>query len=622
MKKIAFGTVLVFLLALGAVTVHAAPQSVSDWGALRQAVASAASGDCIVLAGDLEADGEIVIGKDITISGDGHSVRPQSGYQGRALVLKNAAVTIENTRFGGFSCKDGDGAAGGVLFAQNCSLKLLRCVFTDNSADNSGGVLYHSKGTLHITHCTFNSNKACTSGGTSGFGGAVFNDGTDMNVQNSVFTANSAGRYGGVVYATFNSQEQNNKVEFAGCTFEQNTANGGGGAVYALSGLQPLTVDACTFTQNSVTGAGAGGGAIAVRAPHTYISGSAFSENTSDGEGPALKMLSGDLYLDTVSFDHNTRGSTYEYGEDIALSYGYGVNRLALTVDGKPCEKSINIGDKAELFIGCDAKEAPFVIESSDASVVALQNVGQAYSVDGGYAAALTGESSGKAKITLREDRGKTYAVLDVSVSTVSSRCRITGISFKGIKDPLPVEVQGQAWTVEVPAKTDVTCLVPTIAFEGVSTSPRDGVPTDFSSPVTYTVTAQSGKKLAYQIAVHVKATALDITGLPENLIVYAGGKYTLKASIPGGQWSYYAPAATAETDGDILTLEPCNAGGGWVEYEVMTGDGMKNLRREFTVIPALLPVAGQSLDGIALLIVFAALCILALKLLPKVPES
>ncbi|NLT16117.1 MAG: hypothetical protein GXY11_00670, partial [Clostridiales bacterium] len=65
------------------------------------------------------------------------------------------------------------------------------------------------------------------------------------------------------------------------------------------------------------------------------------------------------------------------------------------------------------------------------------------------------------------------------------------------------------------------------------------------------------------------------------------------------------------------LVLTPCNAGGGWVEYEVRTGGGTERLRVDYTVVPSLLPVTGQSRDGIALLMLGAALCAAALKALP-----
>ena len=136
---------------------------------------------------------------------------------------------------------------------------------------------------------------------------------------------------------------------------------------------------------------------------------------------------------------------------------------------------------------------------------------------------------------------------------------------------------------------------------------------------MTYTVTAQNGKTRDYTVTVRVQTGGLTITGIPDNLILYAGGQYTLKASLPGGKWSYYAITAAAEADQDgSLVLTPCGVGGGWVEYEAEYGGETKRQRIYFTVVPSMLPMTGQSQDGIALLVLCAALCVAALKVLPR----
>ncbi len=405
MKKAAIGLALIFLFMLPS-TARAAPRVVSDWAALKLAVDSASPGDRIVIAGDLEADGEIEVYKDLTISGKGHALRPKSGYGGRALVVKNAAVTIEDTTFSGFNHTEGDAAAGGAVFAHGAALKLDRCVFSDNFADNSGGALYQYRGTLEVSNCAFVRNTARTSGGVSGFGGAVMNDGANAAIRDSDFLENRAGRYGGAVYATIRDSYADNEVAFAGCAFEKNEAAGGGGAVYVLGGLIPLNFDACSFTLNSAAG---GGGAIAAHAQHTYVTGSAFTRNASDGKGPALLVLSGVLYLDANTFDNNARGDTYDYGEDVALAHGYGVSSLALTIEGRPLGAGMNRATWGTLRrVGTG--NAPFVIET-EGEALALED-GGLRARGGRAAAAFTGEAGGKARVTLREDRGKAYAAL------------------------------------------------------------------------------------------------------------------------------------------------------------------------------------------------------------------
>ena len=57
-----------------------------------------------------------------------------------------------------------------------------------------------------------------------------------------------------------------------------------------------------------------------------------------------------------------------------------------------------------------------------------------------------------------------------------------------------------------VPNGTDVTALIPTIIMTGASISPVSGLAQDFTSPVTYTVTAEDSTTQAYIVTVTVSA--------------------------------------------------------------------------------------------------------------------
>jgi hypothetical protein len=73
--------------------------------------------------------------------------------------------------------------------------------------------------------------------------------------------------------------------------------------------------------------------------------------------------------------------------------------------------------------------------------------------------------------------------------------------------------ITGTAIALTVPYGTDVTNLTPTVTITGASVSPASGVPRDFSSPVTYTVTAADGSTQNYTVTVTVAPNpAKDIT--------------------------------------------------------------------------------------------------------------
>ena len=67
------------------------------------------------------------------------------------------------------------------------------------------------------------------------------------------------------------------------------------------------------------------------------------------------------------------------------------------------------------------------------------------------------------------------------------------------------VDEDAKTVEIEVPNGTDVTELVPTIAFTGASVSPESGVAQDFTDPVTYTVTAADDSTQEYVVTVTVR---------------------------------------------------------------------------------------------------------------------
>lgn len=65
-----------------------------------------------------------------------------------------------------------------------------------------------------------------------------------------------------------------------------------------------------------------------------------------------------------------------------------------------------------------------------------------------------------------------------------------------------------------LPAETDVTQLVPTIVVsEGATVSPASGEAQDFSTPVTYTVTALNGTTADYIVSVNVAGGEIEPSG-------------------------------------------------------------------------------------------------------------
>ncbi len=91
----------------------------------------------------------------------------------------------------------------------------------------------------------------------------------------------------------------------------------------------------------------------------------------------------------------------------------------------------------------------------------------------------------------------------DGSEPVKSSEKEITSFVFGELTPPANGTISGNAIAVTVSDATDVTALKPTIAVSaGATISPASGVARDFSSPVTYTVTAEDGSTGTYTVTV------------------------------------------------------------------------------------------------------------------------
>lgn len=91
-----------------------------------------------------------------------------------------------------------------------------------------------------------------------------------------------------------------------------------------------------------------------------------------------------------------------------------------------------------------------------------------------------------------------------------------------------------------VPFGTNVSALAPTIVHTGASISPASGVAQNFTSPVTYTVTAANGTTQAYVVTVSVALnTAKAITSFsfasPAAVGVINESAHTIVVSVPNG---------------------------------------------------------------------------------------
>ena len=315
---------------------------------LREAIASANSGETISFASSL-AGGTIVLNgtelaisnTDLTIQGLGAGLltisgNPDPALYSRVFNLSLSTVSISGlTITGGHAISDAVGGNGGAIYDSFSTLAVSDSTFSGNTAAGSGGAVYSSSDTtVTISNSTFSGNSAAGDGGAiadglaaltvtssiftgnsaSGYGGAVYNRLGAMTVASSIFSDNSASNSGGAI----RSSGYNNSLTISDSTLNDNTSGGLGGAVSVSMGW--LTISNSALGGNSAVS----GGAISNSEGPLKISNSTLSGNTSSSSGGAIFSNYTVLTLNnsTLSGNSATGNGTSEYGGAIYCNDG------------------------------------------------------------------------------------------------------------------------------------------------------------------------------------------------------------------------------------------------------------------------------------------------------------
>ncbi|MBH8573993.1 hypothetical protein I8752_13365 [Nostocaceae cyanobacterium CENA369] len=240
----------------------------SGTGSLREAIASAKSGDTIEFASTLAnktiklTSGEIVITKDLTIDGAGAANLKISGNNATKIftVERQINATLKN-----LTIADGQtaGKGGAIQVYDYGSITVDNCEFNNNSGGTGGAIFLGYGGRSTIDNSSFDGNDG-TSANSGWSGGAIATAGAgNLVVKDSIFTDNK-GVNGGAIYSLLGTLTVENSV------FEGNSSAGGmgGGAIF-------------TDGANPVGSGSPVGGTITIR-------GSRFEDNHTKGEGGAL----------------------------------------------------------------------------------------------------------------------------------------------------------------------------------------------------------------------------------------------------------------------------------------------------------------------------------------------
>eukprot|EP00803_Ostreobium_quekettii_P007399 evm.model.scf_390.2 EVM.evm.TU.scf_390.2 scf_390:46861-59712(+) len=172
---------------------------------------------------------------------------------------------------------------GSAMRLVNASASLLRCNISDNeaTASNEGGAILALNSSLDITDCNFTNNRAST-----GSGGAIH-------------------ALGNVEGFGDRGSEVNTTVILKACHFLGNSARSAGGALSAEGTVVTVRIETCSFVGNNAIDDG-GGAIYAAHGADLDISGSAFTNNTSQFTGGAIYALEAIVILKSCNLTHNS----------------------------------------------------------------------------------------------------------------------------------------------------------------------------------------------------------------------------------------------------------------------------------------------------------------------------
>jgi len=252
-----------------------------------------------------------------------------TGVGGAIYIVPSGNLTVNDSTFSGNKAESGGGA---ICNNTGTSLTVSNSTFTGNmtTAAVSGGAIY-ALGDLTVNSSTFTGNTATTAGASGGAifvaagsatvnsstftsnaasrGGAVYSNGTALNITNSLFQSNNiigttpVISIGGAIYLNEGSNSIRNTI------FDGNTSYDSGGAIAAHGGTDLLTIESSSFRNNSSTFDL--GGAIETVIT-TTITNSTFYQNTAPS-GAAIDFSANanpvSLVNNTFAYNVNTVGA-------------------------------------------------------------------------------------------------------------------------------------------------------------------------------------------------------------------------------------------------------------------------------------------------------------------------
>ncbi|MCD7947695.1 MAG: S-layer homology domain-containing protein [Oscillospiraceae bacterium] len=282
----------------------------------------------------------------VTING-GSITGNRAASAGGGIYAISSDVTIDGTSFESNSVTatytpyESSPFDGGAIYIKSGNLQITNGIFHDNAA-LSGGAIFAAITDIEIIDSAFDGNHGTLYSVYGGTAGAICASACNMTISGSDFTGNEAD-YGNGAISASGTNEINGyaygDIEISDCTFTENTAVGGTGAIDTQNNT--TTITGCTFTRNE---ASTGGAISAFNVDLTIKDHCVFTGNKAlSTSGGAVKVYNTDITLIDSEFTENTAAT---YGGAI---YAYYYPQSTPTADGvltiSNCKFTENVAD-------------------------------------------------------------------------------------------------------------------------------------------------------------------------------------------------------------------------------------------------------------------------------------
>lgn len=228
-----------------------------------------------------------------------------------AVLDSNADLKFSKVEITGFRKSRSEG--GGGAYVKDSSPEFDNCLFENNSSSTMGGAIYASGSLLTMADTEFNENFALDGGGVALVQEYLdFVEDEELVAEDCTFSGNYATAFGsshggGAVYAAGRfliNQYYEVKSSYDRCRFEDNWAQGSGGALFLFACTAEIDRNSVFLTNEAVK---AWGGAVYVSGRPITIRNSRFEGNTALGVGMTGCPGSSRGYGGAISFVANAQ---------------------------------------------------------------------------------------------------------------------------------------------------------------------------------------------------------------------------------------------------------------------------------------------------------------------------